>query len=309
MTFSLGGPHDPEKHAASRPPSLRNEEHGPQSGGSAMHSAGMPISHERLKTLAGAIEAGVIPRLLMAHRQDGATSPTPSAEADGGAMGYELTALDVDAYTRLILEDSAEAAAERIQEFHELGVPLESLYLDLLTPVARRLGGLWDEDLVDFTTVTTGMGRLSYIIRMLSRDTGAAFMREGRRVLLSTPPAEQHSFGLFMVSEFMRFAGWDVRSEPALSRGALIDTLRDESYVLVGFSLGSTKGLDWLKATIPAMRRASVNKDVCVMVGGPAFLTDPGLVDLVGADVMARDGREAAALAERAVSAPMRLNQ
>ena len=302
MTFSLGGPYDPEKSQSGlRRLPLEADEDGLQSGG-AMHAAGMPISHERLKTLAGAIEAGVIPRLLMAHR--GSVDGAVVAEVEPAQPSYTVTALDVDAFTRLVLDGTAERAAESLEDFYRKGVSLEGLYLDLLTPVARRLGHLWDEDLVDFTSVTTGMGRLSYLIRLLSSDSQAlSNMSDARRVLLTTPPDEQHSFGLFMVSEFMRLAGWNVLSEPAMSRRDLVDGVRDDPYVLVGFSLGSDRSIDWLTSTIAAIRRASCNKTICIMVGGPAFLSDPDLVNRIGADVTARDGREAVALAERSIRA------
>jgi MerR family transcriptional regulator, light-induced transcriptional regulator len=48
-----------------------------------------------------------------------------------------------------------------------------------------------------------------------------------------------------------------------------------------------------------AVRRPSRNDSIGVLVGGPAFYGRPELVAEVGADGTARDGREAAEIAEQ----------
>ncbi|MDQ2779218.1 MAG: cobalamin B12-binding domain-containing protein, partial [Pseudomonadota bacterium] len=111
-------------------------------------------------------------------------------------------------------------------------------------------------------------------------------------------PGEQHTFGLVMVSEFFRRAGWDV-SGGAWTNGADAATLMaGEWFDVVGFSLGAEVHLKQLAASIAAVRSAARNRDIVVLVGGPLFGLHPQFVAQVGADGMTIDGREAPALAE-----------
>jgi hypothetical protein len=48
-----------------------------------------------------------------------------------------------------------------------------------------------------------------------------------------------------------------------------------------------------LQNAVAAARRRSANPDLRVLVGGPAFLDNPELVRLVGADAMAMDAPSA----------------
>ena len=59
--------------------------------------------------------------------------------------------------------------------------------------------------------------------------------------------------------------------------------------------------LPWIKAVITAVRKASINRRLGVLVGGPIFLLHPGLSDEVGADAVAVDGSLAPEIADKLV--------
>jgi methanogenic corrinoid protein MtbC1 len=177
---------------------------------------------------------------------------------------------------------------------------MEALYLELLAPAARHLGELWTADLCGFAEVTVGLCRLHQVLRELS----PAFQNEGgrrahgRRALLVPVPGDQHTFGLVMVAEFFRRAGWDVWSGPPASRGELVGIVRREWFAVVGFSASCDTRLEALASGIHAVRRASRNPAVGVLVGGPVFVEHPELATLIGADATAVDGRQATLQAE-----------
>jgi methanogenic corrinoid protein MtbC1 len=124
----------------------------------------------------------------------------------------------------------------------------------------------------------------------------------GRRALLMPAPGEQHTFGLSMVAEFFARAGWEVVGVMDPMSASLQDRVTNEWFDLVGISAGSTTRLDTLIACIAAVRRFSHNRAVAVMVGGPLFTLHPELIEQVGADGAAIDGRQATILAERLLS-------
>jgi methanogenic corrinoid protein MtbC1 len=243
------------------------------------------------------IEGEIIPRLVLARRAAGDV-PVPAAPV-GWTPGHELIAEIAD----LVARKDVGAAATRIDALRQSGLTVETLYLELLAPAARYLGELWEADIVDFPTVTLGCTRLQQLLHELS----PSFFREAeqhehrRRVLLVPVPGEQHTFGLYMVAEFFRRSGWDVWSGCMPTR-ELTELVGKEAFSLVGFSLSGDQRLDALASNIRSVRRASCNRGIGVLVGGPVFVGHPELVSLVGADATAQDGRQATLQAQNTLS-------
>lgn len=247
----------------------------------------------KLAPLLRTIEVEIIPRLVLARRA------LPEAPAVLPELDLDLARNDVSELAGLVLNRDVDVARSFVETLRTRGTPVESLYLDLLAPAARHLGELWTEDLCDFTQVTVGLGRLQQVLNEL----GPAFRTEaehheaGRRALLVPLPGEQHTFGLFMVAEFFRRASWDVWSGALPSTTDLSRRVREEWFAVIGFSVSTERGLDTLAASIRAVRRASCNRGIGVLVGGPMFIDHPEYVALVGADATAMDGRQAVAQA------------
>jgi MerR family transcriptional regulator, light-induced transcriptional regulator len=267
-----------------------------------------PESHAA--SLSRIIESQIIPRLMLAHRAAQGASPLPPIDVH--APGPEAIA----EFAQIVVSNGVSVAAAYVEAQRANGMSLESVYIDLLSPTARHLGYLWENDLCDFTEVTAGLWRLQQLLHELSPafqgdgssdhasqlSTGLSRPKLARRALLLPAPGDQHTFGLFMVSEFFRRADWDVWGELPASTEQLINTVREERFDMVGFSVGSVLKLEELKFAIRAVRQESRNKNVTVMVGGPIFVAHPEYVDLVGADMTAADGRDAVIFAEELVA-------
>lgn len=277
--------------APGRPPSG-----GPFQGGET--SAGQaPDPHRAVLT--DALEHAVIPRLLQAHGQP-ATGGDPSERAH--LSRRPIARDDVRELVRLLLLPEDMPARAAVEAYRVQGVSRNLLCTDLLVPAARYLGELWEQDLCTFVDVTVGVGRLQQALRDMS--AGLAFRpAEGEsphRVLLVPAPGEQHTFGLVMVSEFFREAGWEVSGgpHPHLDPVAVV---RREWLDVVGFSLAGEVHLSRLIAAIAAVRKASLNPRVGILAGGPQFLLNPGLAREVGADAVAIDGSLAPSIAAKLI--------
>ncbi len=255
-------------------------------------AAGRVAAKDRLARLARTIETDVIPRLVQAHRP-GAANPQPGSTVTSAA--------DVDTFVDLIIHASEADAVRTIDGLRERGVAIESIYLDLFGPTARRLGEMWEDDSCDFSTVTVALGRLQRLLRELSPAFGTEIEHpaNGRRALFVQPRDEQHSFGLSMVAEFFRRDGWDVIGGVGGAVASPQTLVRDEWVDVVGFSVGSDGRLPWLRESIAAVRAASRNPTLAVLVGGPPFVAHPEWATECGADGTARNGKEAPLVAER----------
>lgn len=256
----------------------------------------------RMSQLARTIEQEIIPRLMLAHR----TATEPLLRPAGA--GYEITVDDVRQFAKLVLSQEEDVAFTTIVSLRARDVSVEKIYLELLAPTARYLGELWEQDLCNFTDVTVGLGRLQRVLRELSPalGRGVAHPAQGRRVLLLPSPGEQHTFGLVMVAEFFRRAGWDVTGGAWAAGADAAALVGAEWFDVIGFSLGAEVHLPKLAASIAAVRQASCNRGLAVLVGGPLFGVHPEFVRLVGADGMTIDGREAPLLAESLIGGAAR---
>jgi methanogenic corrinoid protein MtbC1 len=252
---------------------------------------------ERRLSLAQTIEAEIIPRLMLLHQE---RAPIEAR-----------TALDVIApeeiakFCALVMDRPLAEALERVVQLQSDAVPIETIYMQLFAPTARLLGEMWEADVCSFADVTIGLSRLQQLMQTLSASFCEERVTIGRspRALMLPSPGEQHTLGLYMVSEFFRREGWDVWGN-SFHAGADVATLvKAEWFDVVGFSLASEVKLDALQPCIDAVRRASQNPAIKILLGGPLVTARPELVEQVGADAMASDAQHAVKVATELVAA------
>ena len=244
------------------------------------------ITRRKEALLSGTIEAEIVPRLVLANACGGAAAAAPEL----------LHAEQVRELTALVLAAEFEPA----DVTNRLDLGMEDFCLELLAPVARELGAMWADDTADFLQVTVGMGRLQRMLTVMSAPLEAA--TQARRILIVPGPGDQHTFGMSMVASFFQRAGWGGWSGVPESPADLLGRVRGEWFAVIGFSVSCAASLDALAAAIRAVRKASLNPDIGIMVGGPSFSAHPELAAMVGADTTAVDGRQAVAQANRLLS-------
>jgi MerR family transcriptional regulator, light-induced transcriptional regulator len=240
-----------------------------------------------LSHLSRTIEVEIIPRLVMAHG---------SAAQQVAPLNLAAGDDTVASFAELILGTESHRAAELVQAHRDRGVSLETIYLDLLVPTARHLRHLWMNDEWGFAEVTLALWRMQQLLRDFSPAFcgDAAVKSAGLRALLTPAPAEKHDighmmFGLVLAGEFFRRDGWDTWIEPDPASAAFIETIRTQWFDVVEFFASADKKLDDLTTNIRTLRRESINRNIGVMICGPAFTERPELVLLVGGDAVVSD--------------------
>lgn len=233
------------------------------------------------------IKTQIIPKIVLALRSNPVVMPLDGTE--------RTEPTEVEMFAALTLSADDGAAFAYVDDLQAKGTSVESIFLELLAPTARLLGAQWDADITDFATVTVGVGRLQLMMHRL----GEHFAQEtndrhlGESALLTIIPGDQHSFGLSMVAEFFRRAGWNLCTGPFSSHQELTSLVHNHWFDVVGFSISSDRRLDELKKDIHVIRRDSRNKDIGIILGGPMVIAQPGLVALMGADMMSADATRA----------------
>lgn len=264
------------------------------------------VEADRTGALFRTVENEIIPRLLLLHQTP---SSGRSAFSHAPNDSHLVTADQVVEFTTEVLKGH-EPAIVYLKKLVDAGASLDGLCLNLLAPAARHLGELWNADLVDFTDVTIALGRLQGVLRGLSSSMQLppSASGSGRRALFVSVPGEQHTFGLAMVCDFFRISGWMVSSETLENSQApaLISLVKEEHFDVVGFAIGNDKSIPSLAELIRDVRKASQNRRVGVLVGGPLLVARPQIATMVGADATGADARQAMLEAEKLLAAPRR---
>jgi len=243
------------------------------------------------------LESEIIPRLVLSCRNGIAESQSKAPEATPDAGEESEQAID---FARLLIGEDMDAISAYLDSLRADGASLEWLYTGLMGPAARHLGYLWEEDHCSIIDVTLGVGRLQQVLREISPEfqqyRGLPDLR--RRALLLPVPGEQHTFGLSLLMDFFRRAGWDLWGWPMAGDDDLMHLLRNEWVGVVGLSVSAQVNLTGLSSLIRDIRSVSGNPAISIMVGGPVFTKNPQLSQELGADGTATDPREVVSQAE-----------
>lgn len=252
-----------------------------------------PHLEEKMNWLVKTIESEIIPRLMAAHQD-------PDFDPEMVAIGEE----EIGDFTDIVLNSETTICRQYIESIRERGVPLQSIYLNLLTPAARRLDAMWVADHCDFTQITVALWRMQQLMYDLSpafRLDGEGLGTDCRKILLTPVPGSQHTLGILMVAEFFRRAGWYVWGEPLATRDQMINAIADEHFDVVGVSIGSQAQLTEMTRFVNDLRSASRNSGVKILAGGPLLDKHPEFAEHLGADATAKDAETAVQYADQLV--------
>jgi methanogenic corrinoid protein MtbC1 len=250
------------------------------------------------------LENLVIPKLIADRHNSAQRHVLPdSLQAKKAVRGHNIAESDVFEFARLAVTAEAPELLDFVDHILESGNSVETIYIELLAPAARRLGEYWEDDSEDFVGVTMGLWRIQEILRELTlRIPPKSRPGQGQRsALFSTMPGEQHSFGTLMLAECFERAGWDtdVLIEPTQSE--LTKKCATRHYDLVGLTVSRDCSTGSLSSVVSTVKAVSGNPHIRVMVGGRVINEQPELVDECGADATAIDAISAVTLADRLV--------
>ncbi len=266
-------------------PSVHPGDPGAQCGASP-EMANLPINDRDLLPL---VQTEILPGLHLKY------GPSIPAGRPGSDAGPELDPAFLNQFADHLVMSDLVAAWACVESVRSQGATADWIALTLFTQTAVELGTRWEDDRNNFAEVTIAMSHLSAFLRRNSEEYPACRQqhRVDCRILMSPAPGEQHTFGLSIASEYFMRAGFDVHTHGESSVDGLVDHIREQSFDIVGLSLGSLRNQDALAVVIRRLRRASRQRALGIIVGGPLFGLHPDLYRQVGADLMIIDIREA----------------
>jgi len=249
-----------------------------------------------------AIEGELIPRLMMAHAAgatvgsmapaDVARAPlraVPSSKALPVTLPTRWPAEDIIRFAEWASRSDASDMIEFVDNAIERGATLENVYLDLVAPTARLLGENWLSDRASFIDVHMGLLELHRLVSHYELTDFDMTESSGHNILLSATPGDQHTFGVLLVADFFRRAGWEVENDSGHTEDQIAIKVASSPYSCVGLSLYNEEHLVSMTRCIERLRDASLNEDILIVVGGEYFVGKSSPSAIVGADLCILD--------------------
>jgi methanogenic corrinoid protein MtbC1 len=255
-----------------------------QRGGARRHRAAL---------VAEVFGTAIVPELALRHGAD-------TAEPRRSMCGQPIAPEDRARLTALALANDLAGCIAMVDSLVAGSHGFTAICLDALGHAAAELGRMWEEDRCSFVEVTASLGTLHIVLERLAATVlpDTPVRAPSRRILLASLPGEQHSFGLTILGDLFRQSGWDVTTAFALAPGDIAAMVRDRWFAIAGLSVADDERASLLTGAIQRIREMSLNRQIGIMVGGPALVQHPELAQHIGADLCARGGDEAVLRAE-----------
>ncbi len=258
-------------------------------GRSAAAGADSPPGQGRIPAdqLLLAVESELIPRLMMSARLSHAHEAAAAGASEFGtsvASRKPTQRGDIARLVELARHNDGRGMDRIVDAALDRGVDITKIFVELLAPAAQQLGDDWLADRISFVDVHIGLLALREQVVRYEVSTPRVTGHE-RSILLASAPQDQHTFGITLVSDCFQRAGWYVRNGCGAGTEELAAVVAEREYTCVGFSLYCDTQVEALRQCIAAVRAASLNPDLIVLVGGSSFVGMAEPAKRVGADL------------------------
>jgi methanogenic corrinoid protein MtbC1 len=200
-----------------------------------------------------------------------------------------------DEFVALITREGPQKTERYIAELLNLGMSVDSIVLELIPRIARKLGDQWVSDSLSFSEVTIATGRLQKLIYSLDHlfQETRTHASTAHTILVSAAPGSHHTLGPLILSNYFTWAGWNVLSESTPSQHYIETTVANKSLTAIAISIADYDQLDQLPTLIQLIRNKSRNPGIIVLTGGSLYNADAMSFGHIKADIKSNTPEEA----------------
>lgn len=231
-------------------------------------------------------------RLLHTILETGALNARPHSSAH---LTWQIIEDHADEFVALITREGPQKTERYIAELLNLGMSVDSIVLELIPRIARKLGDQWISDSLSFTEVTIATGRLQKLIYSLDHlfQETRTHAATAHTILVSAAPGSHHTLGPLILSNYFTWAGWNVLNESTPSKRFIEATVARQSLTAIALSIADYDQLDQLPALIQSIRNKSRNPRIVVLTGGSLYNADAMSFGHIKADIKSNTPEEA----------------
>jgi len=231
-------------------------------------------------------------RLLNTILETGALELKPHSSAH---LTWQTIEDHADEFVALITREGPQKTERYIAELLNLGMSVDSIVLELIPRIARKLGDQWVSDSLSFSEVTIATGRLQKLIYSLDHlfQETRTHASTAHTILVSAAPGSHHTLGPLILSNYFTWAGWNVLSESTPSQHYIETTVAKKSLTAIAISIADYDQLDQLPTLIQSIRNKSRNPGIIVLTGGSLYNADAMSFGHIKADIKSNTPEEA----------------
>jgi methanogenic corrinoid protein MtbC1 len=222
------------------------------------------------------------------------------------ARALHISALQrerIEEFVAVLMGEESDRCEEMLWEALTESKDPQKVVEILLEPAARIVGENWCADECDFLKVTIAVSRMQRLFRRMTSEYPATAVPDlSRCALLAPAPGEQHTFGLAVVDDAFRRAGWEVDCCGCDEEADMLRLAASNHYQIVGVSVSVERRLADLAEICRKLRSWSRNKSIVLIAGGSMVIQNPQGAIGAGFDLLAVDAVSAVALADTVVA-------
>lgn len=200
-------------------------------------------------------------------------------------------------YTETILSGDAERSHKVIDQGLAAGVIPSRLYLEVLMPAQVEIGARWHRGDV---TIPQEHIATQITLRQMARLRGMlkTRLKLGLKAVVSSVEGDQHFLGAQALADFLVVDGWEVDFLGAdVPTDHLVPYAKARGAHLVCLSVSLTSLVPVAQKVVSELRKIAAGPKI--LLGGAAFINQPGLADGVKADGFSLDPQQAVTLARQ----------
>jgi methanogenic corrinoid protein MtbC1 len=202
-------------------------------------------------------------------------------------------------YLAALLAGERHVAAQLILAAAAQGTDVRDLYLQVMAPVQREVGRLWQSNRISVGQEHYCTAATQLIMSQLYPYVFATPKTRGTMVAASVA-GDLHELGVRIVCDFLELDGWNTHYLGAnVPMSSVIGALMQQRATLLALSATTACNVGAVEALIVALRLTPGCRGVKVIVGGYPFNAVPDLWKAIGADGSANDARGAVELVGR----------
>lgn len=197
-------------------------------------------------------------------------------------------------------------ALQILEDVLRSGVPVKGIYLNVLEPVLKETGRLWQLGKVGiaqehFITalVETCMARLHDLI---ISSGGRKKIRRQKRIVAASVGSDLHEIGIHIVADFFEMDGWATYyfggNTPV---GSILEAVRDQNADVIALSTTMVRYLPEVRYLVRSLRAEKTTSEAKIIVGGYPFKVVPDLWKQIGADAYAGTAEDAVTIANHLI--------
>jgi methanogenic corrinoid protein MtbC1 len=231
-------------------------------------------------------------RLLNTILETGALELKPHSSAH---LAWQTIEDRADDFVALITRDGPQKTEQYIAELLNLGMGVDSIVLELIPRIARKLGDQWVSDNLSFTEVTIATGRLQKLIYSLDHlfQETRIHAPTAHSIFISASPGSHHTLGPLILSNYFTWAGWNVHNESTPTQEGIQARVANQKLTAIAISVADYDQLDQLPVLIQSIRNKSLNPAIIVLTGGSLYNSDAMSFGHIKADIKSNTPEEA----------------